>query len=73
MAPGGGYGEAIMSTWGYYDKGNLIANYAGMIGTSMATPHVSGVAALLKASGVNDPEEIRSLLIDTLPGPGDRG
>lgn len=65
VAPGGGYGEAIMSTWGYYDKGNLIANYAGMIGTSMATPHVSGVAALLKASGVNDPEEIRSRLINT--------
>jgi subtilisin family serine protease len=39
-------------TWGYYF----------LQGTSMATPHVSGVAALLHASGVREPDAIRSVL-----------
>ena len=31
-------------------------------GTSMAAPHVTGVAALIVASGVTDPKEVRSIL-----------
>ncbi len=65
VAPGGDYGESIISTWGYYKDGSTIADYNGMIGTSMATPHVSGLAALLVASDINSPEEIRSRLINT--------
>lgn len=72
-APGGGYGESILSTWGYYKDGKTTANYAGMIGTSMAAPHVSGVAALLKASGVIDPAEIRSRLLNNASDLGARG
>ena len=67
VAPGGDYGETIYSTWGYYnpDTGGTITRYGGMIGTSMATPHVSGLAGLLVANGVDDPEEIKSRIIDT--------
>ena len=31
-------------------------------GTSMATPHVAAAAAMIKAAGVNDPEEVREVL-----------
>lgn len=72
-APGGNYGESILSTWGYYQDGYTIPNYAGMVGTSMAAPHVSGVAALLVASGVNDPKEIRARLLNNARDLGREG
>lgn len=66
VAPGGGSGGSVFSTWGYVDdQGKTTPGYVGMVGTSMATPHVSGVAALLVASGINDPEKIRSRLANT--------
>jgi len=65
VAPGGGYGESIYSTWGYYEDGMTTPGYIGMIGTSMATPHVSGIAALLVAHGIKGPENIRSRLLNT--------
>lgn len=73
VAPGGDYGESIISTWGYYRDGYTIADYTGMIGTSMATPFVSGVAALLVANGVDDPEEIKSRLFNTARDLGEKG
>jgi len=72
-APGGDYGESIISTWGYYQNGKAIADYNGMIGTSMAAPHVSGAAALLVASGISDPEEIKSRLVNTARELGEKG
>lgn len=42
-------GSAIMSTIPQSSKGKVISAYASYSGTSMATPHVSGAAALYKA------------------------
>jgi subtilisin family serine protease len=51
-------------------NGNFIHEYMGLDGTSMATPHVSGVAALMKAKDPNiTPAEIRQYMIETVtPG-----
>ncbi len=73
VAPGGIHGNSIYSTWGYYDQGTTVSSYGGMIGTSMATPHVSGAAALLIAGGVNGPENIRSRLTASARDLGQRG
>ena len=82
-APGGditvdqnndGYGDGVLqqtfqktgqgTQWGYYF----------MQGTSMATPHVSGVAALLISKGVaTTPAEVREALESTAEDKGDPG
>lgn len=57
-------GNHIYSTSGYYNNGNTVSNYEYMSGTSMATPYVSGVVALLLSEGVS-PDNIKSRLIST--------
>ncbi|MGE5243358.1 MAG: S8 family serine peptidase [Betaproteobacteria bacterium] len=50
-----------------------ILAYVGYIGTSMAVPHVSGVAAMLMQQGITDPKAIEAaleLFADDLGNPG---
>ena len=59
----GVYQETFDPTWGYYF----------WQGTSMATPHVSGVAALLYSDGVKAPDDIRNALESTAVDLGSTG
>ncbi len=44
----------------------VITNYSSYNGTSMATPHVSGVVALMKAANPNlSPDDVRAILMGT--------
>jgi serine protease len=62
-APGGDSGGAILSTWNAGTTTPAGDNYGYMMGTSMATPHVAGVAALMLAKNPNlTPDEVEAKL-----------
>lgn len=76
-APGGSKlepGGAVFSTFYTATDPNNFNNYGWMQGTSMATPHVSGLVSLMISSfGSMTPEEITRRLCDTAQDLGDIG
>ncbi|MGB5969656.1 MAG: S8 family peptidase [Spirulinaceae cyanobacterium] len=76
-APYSNYGAGVdISAPGGSEKGKIVqetvnpsdgqAVFVGFQGTSMAAPHVAGVAALVKASGIEKPEEVREVLLESV-------
>ncbi|MFC1524887.1 S8 family serine peptidase [Planctomycetota bacterium] len=67
----GCYDGILQQTFGPGDPTNF--GYWLFQGTSMASPHVAGVAALLIADGVTGPDSIRARLQDTAKDLGTEG
>ncbi len=59
-APGGGNGSKIWQETIDPDTNTPIIS--GLQGTSMAAPHVAGVAALIKSTGITTPDEVFAVL-----------
>lgn len=76
-APGGdkSQGEAagiVQNTIDPQDVGQAV--YASYQGTSMATPHVAGVAALLYAAGAKNPDQVeKAIILGAKAAPGMKG
>jgi subtilisin family serine protease len=71
----GAPGSAIWSSVPVSSKGKLISGYASYSGTSMATPHVTGAAALYKSShpGATAADVKAAILGSAVPTPSLQG
>jgi subtilisin family serine protease len=70
----GAPGSAVMSTVPVSSKGKVVAGYSSYSGTSMATPHVTGAAALYKARNPGaTAAQIKAALLNGTPTPSLQG
>ena len=71
---GDGYADGVLQqTFNPNTKNTNQFGYWFFQGTSMATPHVSGVAALLIANGVTNPADVRNAIEQTAEDKGTAG
>jgi serine protease len=59
---GGDAGGILQNTIMPGENGTMDDDYFSFQGTSMASPHVAAVAALIVSQGIKDPSEIKSIL-----------
>jgi len=71
---GDGYGDGVLQqTFNPNSKNPSDFGYWFFQGTSMATPHVSGVAALVIAKGITGPDAVRAAIENTARDRGPAG
>jgi serine protease len=59
---GGAAGTILQNTVIRDRNGEVHDDYYGFQGTSMASPHVAAVAALVESKGVKDPDDVKAIL-----------